>query len=273
MTDTIAPNAAPAIAAPAARPTKQAPWVLPALPLLAIASVLIAAPRLFPTGRAISFLVVGGLLAVALALVGWLINHRPIGAFIDNRNRLSLSKLQAGAWTVIVIAALSTAAAFNAVQISDHGAVTALDITIPGELLLAMGISATSLVAAPALLSLKANETSSDAAIAALDDDASPLGKVVVHDSPQRASWANLVTGDEVGNASSPDLSKIQQLLISLLLLGCYAGYIFANFSEIAGPITKLPGIDQSFVWLLGLSHASYLAYKAAPHTATGSSS
>ena len=42
------------------------------------------------------------LTAIHLALVGWLVNNRPMGVFIDNRNRISLSKLQAGAWTVVV---------------------------------------------------------------------------------------------------------------------------------------------------------------------------
>lgn len=270
MTDTAGAPPAAIKVAPAPR---QAPWILPALPLAAIASLLLVAPRLFPRGLAVSFLIVAGLLVLALALVGWLINQRPGGAFIDNRNRLSLSKLQAGAWTVIVIAALSTAAAFNAALIGDPGAVTALDIAIPGELLLAMGISATSLAATPALMSLKADKTASTAALAALEEGASAQGTVVVRADPRQATWADLVTGDEVGNAKSPDLGKIQQLLISLLLLGCYFGYIFAGFAQTVGPVRSLPGIDQSFVWLLGLSHASYLAYKAAPHTASGATS
>lgn len=253
-----------------ASPPAQAPWILPGAPLLLAAIVLIAAPHLQPRAAGYVFLLIAVLLAASLGLVGWLVNGRPIGAFIDNRNRLSLSKLQAGAWTVIVIAAFATAAAYNAAATTDHQSVSALNIIIPGELLLAMGISATSLVAAPALLSLKSKETATAQTVDALPPGSKANGKVVTHDDASEASWSNLVTGDEVGNAQSPDLGKIQQVLITLVLLGCYAAYVATSFNESHGVIARLPVIDKSFVWLLGLSHASYLAYKAAPHTATG---
>jgi len=251
----------------ASTPASRGPWILPALPLIVGAAILIAAPVYAPTRAGYIFVLTAALLACGLALVGQLVNGRPIGAFIDNRNRLSLSKLQAGAWTVIVVAAFATAAAYNAETASNYDSVQALNIAIPGELLLAMGISSASLVATPALLSLKSNQTASAPAVSALPNGSSANGKVLVQSSADQASWSNLVTGDEVGNAQSPDLGKIQQILITVVLLGGYGGYVFASFNDIRGPIGQLPTVDQSFVWLLGLSHASYLAYKAAPHT------
>jgi hypothetical protein len=200
--------------------------------------------------RGYAFLGVLGLLTVELNIIGWLVNDRPVGAFVDTRNRISLSKLQAGAWTVVVLAALSTVAVYNLLGRGADAGTTDLDIAIPGELLLAMGISATSMVAAPALLSLKAAN-----------------GVLDTNDTAHEASWGDLVTGDETGNAESPDLGKIQQLLITVLLLGCYAGYVFIKLSSREAPIHALPVLDKTFVWLLGLSHASYLAYKATPHT------
>lgn len=248
-------------------------WGWAALPIVLIA-IGLAVVTQFGTGcRGYAFLGVLALLAAELAIIGWLVNGRPIGAFVDNRNRLSLSKLQAGAWTVVVLAALGTIAVFNILaQGSDAGTVTDLDITIPGELLLAMGISATSLVATPALLSVKADQTPSEsaekqAALKANAPTGQPNGKVATNASAKDASWGDLVTGDEVGNAASPDLGKIQQLLITVLLLGCYVGYVYIGLSTSAAPIHALPALDKSFVWLLGISHASYLAYKAAPHT------
>jgi hypothetical protein len=252
-------------------------WGWAALPIVLIAVGLAVAAQ-FGTGyRGYAFLGVLALLAGELAIIGWLVNDRPIGAFVDNRNRISLSKLQAGAWTVVVIAALSTIAVYNLLAHgSDSGSVTGLDITIPGELLLAMGISATSLVATPALLSLKSNEEPTDASLDKTADkmnvastDVARTGKVINNATAGEASWGNLVTGDEVGNAGSPDLGKIQQLLITVLLLGIYIGSVYLNLSTSAAPIHALPTLDQSFVWLMGLSHASYLAYKAAPHTDT----
>ncbi len=248
-------------------------WGWAAAPIVAIAVGLIVAAQLGTWCRGYAFLGVLILLAGELVIIGWLVNGRPVGAFIDSRNLLSLSKLQAGAWTVVVLAALATIAVFNILaQGSDTGTVTNLDITIPGELLLAMGISATSLVATPALLSVKADQDPDPvvAAQAALKPDAptgTPNGKVATNAVAADASWGDLVTGDEVGNANSPDLGKIQQLLITVLLLGCYVGYVYIGLSTSAAPIHTLPALDKSFVWLLGISHASYLAYKAAPHT------
>lgn len=248
-------------------------WGWAAVPVVLIAIELCVAANFGTVFRGYAFLGAVLLLAAELAVIGWLVNDRPIGAFVDNRNRISLSKLQAGAWTVIVLAGLSTAAVFNLLaQGSDAGTVTNLDVLIPGELLLAMGISATSLVAVPSLLSLKEDQTATDAQLtqAALKLNVTHIperGVVAGKPNPTDASWGDLVTGDEVGNAGSPDLGKIQQLLITLLLLGSYATYIFMNFSSSAAPIHQLPTLDKSFVWLLGISHASYLAYKAAPHT------
>lgn len=139
-----------------------------------------------------------------------------------------------------------------------------------------MGISATSLVATPALLSLKADEDPQDdaAAKASLRTGTNVVanGKLANKASPAQASWADLVTGEEIGNVGTPDLGKIQQVLITLILLGAYAGYVFENFSLVSGVIGSLPQLDKSFVWLLGISHASYLAYKAAPHTKSANS-
>jgi len=249
-------------------------WVWAGVPIIAIAILLFTAPAYWPQYRGYVYIAVLLLLAIHLALVGWLVNNRPMGVFIDSRNRISLSKLQAGAWTVVVLSGFATIAAFNAgAEIYQDSSVTALAIVIPGELLLAMGISATSLVAAPALLSLKAKETPA----AEAEPDAqkkmgdsvtiSGTGKVLNKESPHEASWGDLMTGDELGNAGSPDLGKIQQGLITLLLLGCYGAYIFAELSSSAEKLSSLPALDKSFVWLMGISHTSYLAYKAAPHT------
>ena len=250
-------------------------WGWAALPLIVIGVGLPVAAQFGSVYRGYAFLGVLVLLAAELAIIGWLVNDRPIGAFVDNRNRISLSKLQAGAWTVVVLSALSTVAVFNILaQGSTGGSVTDLDVAIPGELLLAMGISATSLVAAPALLSVKAGQApAANAKARAVTklkvSNITAVGKVFSKTSSTDASWGDLVTGDELGNAGSPDLGKIQQLLITILLLGCYSGYVFIGLSTSAAPIHALPALDKSFVWLLGLSHASYLAYKAAPHTET----
>jgi hypothetical protein len=112
-----------------------------------------------------------------------------------------------------------------------------------------MGISATSLVAAPALLSLKADQDPDDdtaAATARLGSAMVPNGKLANKASPAQASWADLVTGEEIGNVGTQDLGKIQQLLITLILLGAYAGYVFENFSLVSGVIGSLPSYTDA---------------------------
>ena len=39
-------------------------------------------------------------------------------------------------------------------------------------------------------------------------------------------------------------------------------------FCHLAGPFASFPALDPKFVWLLGISHAGYLTYKAAPKPA-----
>ena len=249
-------------------------WIWAALPLLAVALVAGLSAAYWVDGRMWAYLIIQGLITLELIMVGLLINGRWVGVFIDNRNRISLSKLQAGAWTAVVVAAFITGGAYNiAAEVYQSSTVTALAIKVPGELLLAMGISATSLVAAPALLSMKAEQVPSKAAAATADAAGGAtldkVGKLANKKLPGDASWADIFTGDEVGNSHSPDLGKIQQVLFTLLLLGSYVAYVCAAFNGGTEIIASLPSVDQSFVWLMGLSHASYLAFKAAPHTAS----
>lgn len=251
-------------------------WTLAAIPLALIAILLLFAPGHWAQSRSISFLIVIVLTAFEFLIIGYLVNGRAAGAFIDNRNRLSLSKLQAGAWTVLVLSALATAGAYNAFAPGvNYGSVEALAVTIPGDLLLAMGISATSLLGAPTLLSLKADEQPAEDSVAAANvKSAAPLdvnGKLANKANVADASWSDLFTGEEVGNVGTPDLGKIQQALITLLLLALYAAYVFQSFSTGPTPFKALPTLDKSFIWLMGISHATYLANKAVPHTKSAS--
>ncbi len=250
--------------------------------LLALAALAIWSPLSWSPTAALAVAVV--LMVFEFVALGIWISNRAAGMIIDNRNRMSLSKLQACAWTILVFAALLVAGAFN---LSTGAAATALKIEIPNDLLVAMGISAVSLAATPALLSIKAgqdptddvlttaaaNMPGADAAAKAgaplTKDDVKNIGSVMTKSDPSEAHLIDLVTGDEVGNFTSPDLGKIQQLLVTLLLLGVYLVALLHAFGVAKWPIGSLPALDKSFVELMAISHASYLAYKAAPHTST----
>lgn len=239
---------------------------------------------------------------IGIAIVGFAINGYASGILIDNRNRMSLSKFQMVAWTVLITSALITFAAsnlhthvasgdlnkawdqagFTAQQIKELAASRwgPLDIDVPVELYYAMGISAASFVAAPSLLSLKMDQDPKPAALQSTADklnlnlsQVDSAGKVFTQCHPSLASWTDLFRGDEVGNAAAPDLGKIQQFIITVLLLGTYASSIWGTLAHDAKLIVAMPALSSGFVVLMGISHASYLAYKAAPHTQSASDS
>ncbi|MDQ0462804.1 hypothetical protein QO010_000552 [Caulobacter ginsengisoli] len=230
-----------------------------------------------------------GLVMLFMALASIAIRGRPAGLFIDSRNRVSLSRFQAAGWTVIVISALVTlVAALIRLGVKDP-----LNIDLPAELLAAMGISAGTLVASPALLTLKSpsDAPSGDAAgQAAADDVAAATGRsdgqavvsgsIVGWSSASDAQWMDMFRGEQVGDAATADLSKIQQFLITLLLLGVYAAALWSFFyaghlgplhAPAAGEPTftaTLPPLSERFIWLMGISHVGYLAAKALPSPA-----
>lgn len=220
--------------------------------------------------RLAAFIITAVALVVLLSLIGREIKQRPGGIVIDNRNRISLSKLQVTAWTVLIIAGLITAAAIRLY----NGATDPLGIVIGPDLLIVMGMSAASMVATPAILSLKTSEpaTVNELLDAAQVGNVAAVGRVHGRPSPAQASWADIFRGDEVANANAPDLGKIQQLLITGLLLTYYAiqlGRMCWFGDEGEHSLNALPTFDESMVWLLGISHAGYLGYKAAPHSST----
>ena len=96
-------------------------------------------------------------LAIALLMTGVAVvaGHGITGLFrgvlIDDRNRLSLSRLQMMLWTVLILSAYLAAALANI----GRDASSPLNVGVPSELWIAMGISTASLVAAPAALAYK----------------------------------------------------------------------------------------------------------------------
>lgn len=208
------------------------------------------------------------ILTAGFMVIGGAVNGRLEGVLIDNRNRVSLSKFQATLWTLVVTSALISAAALNL----KNGHAPALEIALPVELLLAMGISASTYVATPTLLSLKAGQAEASAsAIEATSEklnlppgQASASGRVFSLNHSAYASWTDMFRGDEVNNAASADLSKVQQFTITLLLIGVYCADLWRAFG--ATRFAEMPELSPGFVTLMGISHASYLAYKAAPH-------
>jgi hypothetical protein len=203
--------------------------------------------------KVVAWLATMAMVALLCGCIGKAIAGSWDGVLIDGRNRVSLSRLQMLAWTLLILSALITAVASN-LGLPDNS--LALAIEIPDELLAAMGIAAVSLAASPALLTLKGSDPDTGVSLAAF------------HSEPDEASWLDTFRGDDPAEANRPDLSKIQQFLITLALVGGYGVLIGDMFCHLAGPFGTFPALDPKFVWLLGISHAGYLTYKAAPKPA-----
>lgn len=222
-------------------------------------------------GRPTSWLITLALCVAVLALAGYAVRRRWDGVFIDERNKMSLSRLQLVLWTALLVSSLMTAGLSNV----SLGYPTPLQISIPPSVWALLGIGSFTFVAAPAILSQKAV----GAAPARLPQIADELkrvdnlvgpvasrGSVVIKENAADARWLDVLRGD-MDDADYVDVSKLQQLFFTLLLLMVYASSLYAKMAGTA-PISEFPKIDEGFVALLGLSSAAYLAHKAAPKPA-----
>jgi hypothetical protein len=195
-------------------------------------------------------------LIAILAQIGSAVQGRRAGVLIDNRNRMSLSKAQMLGWTVLILSGTITVSA--AMLSGLESAPTR--IILSTQLLTLMGISLGTAAATPALLSVK-NKAEVDS-----------------NETSGEAGWSDLVKGDDTSNADAPDVSKIQQLLMTLIVMGVYMFQLGnalrygGNFSGEGAGAIGLPELRDDLVWLVGLSHGGYLAYKAVPHTTSDAS-
>nr|WP_316644243.1 hypothetical protein [uncultured Roseateles sp.] len=179
------------------------------------------------------------------------------GALIDERNTMSLSRFQMALWTVLILSAFFCAAMHNVAA----GDAAPLRIVLPQELWALMGISSTSLVASPLILSTKTD------ASRALSPGVAPT-RLVNNPSPALARWSDLFTGEEAGNGAHLDLTRIQMFFFTVVTVVAYAGSVWARFRDFpAAGLHDLPVLDASMVTLLGISHTGYLVAKAVPRT------
>ncbi len=193
-----------------------------------------------------AWLTIAILMALFAVVAGHGVTGYAHGVLIDDRHRLSLSRLQMLLWTVLVLSAYLAAALANI----GNGDASPLDVTVPSELWIAMGISTASLVAAPAALQHKARRRP---------------GQVQSLPSPADARMADLFRGEETTDHDDLDLGKVQMFLFTVVLVVGYGLALGHLFATTAGPLRDLPTVDEAVVTLLAISHAGYLAKKALP--------
>lgn len=243
---------------------------------------------------------VGLFLGCVLTLWTWMVavgvgvSGQRMGVLWSSRNTYSLSRLQIVMWTLLVLSALAAVVVSRAFGLFADGGTggfsSALNIHIPGELLAVMGISVASGAAAPAILSLKSqaappSEAQLVRATQRVGGDVEAAGGVAIRPENCPPLVKDIFQSDDIANAGCVDIGKVQQAVVTLILWLVYLGMLIVMFwSGEAPPPTPLPkgwvphgsalpAMSDGFVYLLGISHAGYLAYKAAPSPTGGTDS
>lgn len=93
-----------------------------------------------------------------------------------------------------------------------------------------------------------------------------PLVSVIdVNTSPAQAAWEDLYLGEEAANRATVDDSRLQKVVITLLLVIVYMQMLWSAFVEasLTYHAFVMPSVGTNFLVMLGASHAAYLAYKA----------
>jgi len=221
------------------------------------------------------------LLAIGTALVLWigkLVTGRLFGAFIDDRNVVSLSRVQMLSWSALVLSAFLAAVLWN----SHLGSSQPIDlIRMDGRLWMLLGISTTSLVASPLILHAKkglnpdAGDFQRTLEMLPAAEGAANQGLLFANRTIGQATWKDLFTGEETGNAGHLDLSRVQMLfftLVSLIVYWVSLRSAFLHAQEAKTLMGAFPEVSEGLLWLIGISHGGYLAMKAIPKSRTGDS-
>jgi hypothetical protein len=240
-----------------------APWHTASVSI--VTAVCLGMAFWFPWGPFAAWIVLMIAMALFILIVGHGVTGAWTGAIIDDRCKMSLSRLQLLLWTIVVVSALAVIATVRMRQ----DAATALDIGVPATLWTLLAITSTSLVGSPVIKSTQkasgAPEPSRLHTYFALQgkttDEVDWQGPVVTNASIAQASPADLFTGEYVNNFTLLDVGKIQLFLFTVLLLLQYCLSIGHVLSHEPYP-ASLPDIGAGVLPLFGVSHAGYLMNK-----------
>lgn len=184
-----------------------------------------------------SAVVIGALILGLMVAVGEGICRRWDGVLVDSLNRISLAQFQLVVWTLVVLASLG--GAFFTNLLADVDPVKALDVSVPPELWLAMGLSAGTFAGAKGLNTIQG--------LTALDGET--------------PTWGDLFASD-YDSSRHVDVAKLQMFVFTVILGFAYAASVANLLIGASGQVSALPGLDSGFVTLLGLSQGGYLAAK-----------
>lgn len=166
------------------------------------------------------------------------------GILIDRYNRITLANFQILLWTLLVVSALAATLMTN--LMSGKNNLDVLDIAVPPELWLAMGISGGT-YAGSKVIKLKIPDTTIERKCSSDD-----------------ARWIDMLTSDVGAGDSSIDISKVQMLFFTMILVAGYAATVANSLINATGSINELPKLNNTFITLLLISNGTYLVRKSA---------
>jgi hypothetical protein len=242
-----------------------------------LAAIVLVGLLLAPAQRALAWLLTALLMAFCVTVAGRQATRSALagghtanpgvwrGALIDERNKISLSRLQMLAWTIVVLSAYLTAV----LQRVAVGETDALAVAIPQQLWWLMGISTASLVGSRLItgqkMAAEPRTLEGQTKKGAPENLGHVVGVVTTNETPYAASWANIFQEEEVLGKGSLDLSKIQMFFFTVVILVAYCANLWSSLSHAPGVLQSLPPVADSMNVLLGISHAGYLTTKATP--------
>jgi hypothetical protein len=231
---------------------------------------------------------------VALYLGRAITDHGKYSVLIDDTNRMSLSLLQFALWSLLLFSTVAASLTINQVL----GVANPWAIDIPSELLIASGVSLATLVAARVVESDAANMTPDQNVLAKNDwrdnqgnaidpaqqntsglfhadpaagsnagSDFTNRGVMAARTEAATASFADLVTGVAINGVTKVDLARVQMLILTMVIIGTYAGQVWTNLVAASGDGTTVPGfafpgMTPELVALLALSSVGYVGGK-----------
>lgn len=209
--------------------------------------------------RQVTWLLDLATLTLLVGFIGVASGKGPVGFLIDDRNKLSLSRLQVTLWTLVVISAVAS------IVLIKLAAGESPDVEIPEPLLWAIGISGTALAGTAVIQHVKEDP----ARTPSQPRTANLRGLIVVNPTPAAAGWTDLFMGEEEGNFDRLEIGKVQMFYFTVIAVIVYGLSILELLGgeTSTGGIESLPALSGGLVALLGLSNGIYLAKKAAPNT------
>jgi hypothetical protein len=234
--------------------------------LLIVVAIVLIGVLMTKDNRAFAWVLTLVLMLFFIAMAGKSITGLWLGALIDKRNKISLSRLQMILWTIIVLSAFLTVALYSVAT----GAANPLMVEIPTQLWMLIGISTTSLVGSALVKgnNMQRNPTTKAGKKMVKEDVEAGrqqiVGVVGTNDNPANAKWGDMFKDEGVINRDNLDLSKIQMFFFTIVLFIAYAAALWQLFDG-SGVVTRLPEVSKEMNVLLGISHAGYLTTKTIP--------